>query len=483
MNLQPILSALGILLMLTGGAMLPCAVVDFFTSAESWGVFGLTAFVLGGIGGILTIASGNSEKKTGTREAFLLTTLVWAVLPLAAALPFLALGFTFTDAVFESVSGLTTTGATIMTGLDEEQKGLLLWRSILQWIGGVGIIVTAIAVLPMLRVGGMQLFRAESSDVSDKFLPRVTEIAKQITWLYLGLTIACLFCYVVAGMTFFDAVNHAMTTMAAGGYSTSDASMGKYAETRAIEVSIVFMFLAGLPFTTMVLFFHGRVNWLVKDPQPRFYLAVIIIAVIILYVCVKFHPQTYFIRHDEHLLRDTIFSVISVLTGTGYASTDFGQWGSLPEIVFFTLMFIGGCAGSAACGMNVFRVEIVLRTMWTYIRRMLSPNRIIVVRYGHRRVQDDVLQSVMTFIFLYLFVFSVSAVLISLTGLDTISSLSAAATSISNVGPGLGSIFGPSGTFQPLHPFAKWVCLIAMIFGRLELITIFVVLTPRFWRI
>ena len=257
MHFQPILSALGVLLMLTGGAMVPCALVDIGTGSESWGVFGLTGFILVGVGGIMAIATGKSNAKTGSREAFLLTSLVWVVLPSAAALPFLALGFSFTDALFETVSGLTTTGATIMTGLDEEQKGLLLWRSILQWIGGVGIIVTAIAILPMLRVGGMQLFHAESSDVSDKFLPRVTEIAKQIIWLYLALTIICFICYLIADMSVFDAVNHSMTTMAAGGYSTSDQSMGKFADTRAIEVAIVFMFLAGLPFTTMLVVLHG----------------------------------------------------------------------------------------------------------------------------------------------------------------------------------------------------------------------------------
>ena len=410
-----------------------------------------------------------------------MTALVWAVLPVAAALPFLALGFTFTDGVFEAVSGLTTTGATIMTGLDEEQRGLLLWRSILQWIGGVGIIVTAIAIMPVLRVGGMQLFKAESSDVSGRFLPRVAEIAKQIVWLYVGLTVLCGICYMIAGMNLFDAVNHAMTTMAAGGYSTSDQSMGKFADSRIIEVCIVFMFIAGLPFGSMVLMMHGRYLSLWKDPQPRFFFAVCAAAVIILYICVRFHPQTAFIRYDEHLLRDTIFSVISVITGTGYASTDFGQWGSLPELIFFTLMFLGGCAGSAACGINIFRIDILCRTIWTYTRQMLSPNRVLIVRYGGQPVRDEVLISVMIFIFLYLFIFSVAAVLLSLTGLDTLSSVSAAATSISNVGPGLGSIFGPSGTFQPLEPFAKWICSACMILGRLELLTIFVVLTPRFW--
>jgi trk system potassium uptake protein TrkH len=469
------------LLMLIGGAMIPCGIVDAFDGIETWGVFGLTSFTLLGIGGIIFLAAGRETQKTGSREAFLLTVLVWVILPLAASFPFMALGFSFTDAYFESVSGLTTTGATIRTGLDTEQKGLLLWRSILQWFGGVGIIVTAIAILPMLRVGGMQLFKAESSDVSGKFLPSVTEIATQITILYLVLSITCAFCYYMSGMSAFDAINHAMTTVAAGGYSTSDMSMGKFADTRAIEISIIFMILAAMPFGSMVLMFHGHWKSLWTDPQPRFFLAVVFSATALLVVYLLFSPAATVMRSDPHVTRDTLFSVISVITGAGYGVTDFGQWGSFSDLIFLMLMFIGGCAGSAACGINIFRVEILIRSMWTFLRQMLHPNRIMVVRYAGKPVREEVLQSVMIFIFLYLMVFSVSSVLISLTGVDALTSVSAAATSISNVGPGLGPVIGPAGTFQSLEPFAKWVCSINMVFGRLELLTVFVVLTPRFW--
>ena len=484
MRFQPVLLALGFLLMITGGAMIPCALVDVAMGEKSWGVFGLTAFAVIGVGGIIAIAAGKpSSERSGTREAFFLTVMVWVTLPLAASLPFMALGFSFTDAYFESVSGLTTTGATIMTGLDTEQKGLLLWRSILQWFGGVGIIVSAIAILPMLRVGGMHLFKTESSDVSGKFLPRVTEIASQITMLYVGLTIVCAMAYAVAGMGAFDAINHAMTTMAAGGYSTSDMSMGKFADTRVIEVSIFFMIIAALPFGTMVLIMlHGHVSSIWRDPQPRTFLIVVFAATALLVLYLYVGPQATFMRADPHIARDTLFSVISVITGAGYAVADFGQWGSFAEIIFFLLMFIGGCAGSAACGMNIFRVEVVVRTMISFSRRMLSPNRITIVHYAGKPVQDDVLHSVMIFIFLYLFIFSVSSVLLSLAGLDSITAFSSAATAISNVGPGLGPQVGPSGTFQGLPDFAKWVMSVNMIFGRLEILTVFVVLTPRFWR-
>lgn len=484
MRSQPILLALGLLLVLLGAAMLPCALTDVLMQEEAWSIFALTGLATMGVGGILAIATGGEQQKTGTREAFLLTVLVWLVLPLAACLPFLAMGFNFTDAYFETVSGLTTTGATIMTGLDEEQKGLLLWRSILQWIGGVGIIVTALAILPMLRVGGMQLFQTESSDVSGKFLPRVREIATQIAILYVGLTVLCGLCYAAAGMTPFDAVNHAMTTMAAGGYSTSDMSIGKYQDLRIIEICTVFMIIAAMPFGVMVLtVFHGRMLSLWKDPQPRMFIFIVLGFTASLVVYLFISPQAVHMRSDPHVARDTLFSVVSVITGTGYAVNDYGNWGSFADIVFVLLMFIGGCAGSAACGMNVFRVEIVGKSILTFSKRLLSPNRITIVRYAGKRVEEDVLQSVMIFVFLYLLIFSVSSVILSMTGMDALTAYSSAATAISNVGPGMGPEVGPAGTFQNVSDIAKWVMTFNMILGRLELIPVFVVLTPRFWKL
>lgn len=484
MKYQPIIRALGLLLILTGAAMIPCAIADITMGEEDWTIFAMTSLGVMGFGGLLTITSGNEQQVTGTREAFLLTVLVWLVLPFASCVPFISMGFSFTDAYFETVSGLTTTGATIMTGLDQEQRGLLLWRSILQWIGGVGIIVTAIAILPMLRIGGMQLFQTESSDVTGKFLPRVGEIATQITLLYVGLTIACGICYALAGMTVFDAINHAMTTMAAGGYSTSDQSIGKYQDARIIEICIVFMTLAAMPFAILVLMvFHGRWMSIFKDPQPRLFVLIVGLTTLALIVYLFISPQATHMRSDPHVGRDVLFSVISVITGTGYAVNDYGQWGSFADIVFVLLMFIGGCAGSAACGMNIFRIEIMAKTMVAFTKRILSPNRVTVVRYNGKPVQEDVLQSVMIFVFLYLFIFSVSSVLLSLTGMDALTAYSSVATALSNVGPGMGERVGPASTFQDISDFAKWVMTINMIFGRLEIMPVFVVLTPRFWRI
>ena len=483
MQLQPIYRALGLLLVLTGVAMVPCALVDIAAREEDWTIFGLTGFVCFCIGGVLAIAAtAQGNRKTGTREAFLLTVSVWVVLPLASCLPFLAMGFSFTDAYFETVSGLTTTGSTILTGLDNEQRGLLLWRSILQWIGGVGIIVTALAILPTLRIGGMQLFQTESSDMSGKFLPRVTEIATQITLLYVCLTLLCCFLYIVTGMSVFDAVNHAMTTMAAGGLSTSDLSFAKFYNSRAVEVCIAFMVIAALPFGAMVMMLHGRWTSLIRDPQPRLFLIIVAVACLVLSVFLYLNRNTILIAGDGYVVRNTVFSVLSVITGTGYSITDYGQWGPFSDITFLVLMFVGGCAGSAACGMNVFRVEVMAKTVFAYAGRVLIPNRVTVVRYNRNRVNEEVLQSVMVFIFLYLVIFGFSSVLLSLNGLDAITAYSAAATSISNVGPGLGSEIGPSGTFQGLPDFAKWVLILNMVLGRLEIIPVFVVLSPSFWR-
>lgn len=484
MRFQPIVFALGLLLVFTGAAMLPCALVDLAMGEQDWMVFALTGLVTMSVGGVLAIATGKKSENAGTREAFLLTVMAWLIVPLAATLPFLALGFDITDAYFETVSGLTTTGATIMTGLDYEQKGLLLWRSILQWIGGVGIIVAALAIMPSLRVGGMHLFKTESSDMSGKFLPSVSEIAKNTAVVYITLTITCGILYAAAGMDGFDAVNHALTTMSAGGYSTSDMSMGKYSDTPVIWIACIFMSLSVWPFYNFIMIMLGRPAAILSDPQPRLFLAIIFIVTLLLLLYFRIDTsEALEMKSSPTQIRDTLFSVISVLTGTGYGVVDFGTWGSFSSMIFLVVMLLGGCTGSAAGGLKLFRVEIIFRALYSYIQRLLSPNRITIVRYGGRPVNDEVLQSVMIFAFVYLLTFSVTSVMFSLAGLDALTAYSAAASSLANVGPGLGSSIGPASTFQNMPDFVKWVMAANMILGRLELITIFVVLTPRFWKL
>lgn len=483
MKFQPIIRALGILLILTGAAMIPCALVDIFTDEANWEIFAMISLGVMGFGGLLAITAGSELTGTGTKEAFLLTVLVWLILPFASSLPFISMGFSFTDAYFETVSGLTTTGATIMTGLDQEQKGLLLWRSILQWIGGVGIIVMALAILPTLKVGGMHLFKTESSDVSGKFLPNVGQIAKNIAIVYIVLTLACGASYAAAGMSVFDSVNHALSTVSAGGFSTSDMSLGKFADTPVIWVSCLFMTLAAWPFYNFVMIMLGRPDALLTDPQPRLYLAIVVSVTIILLIYFQTDSADALeMRSNPNQIRDTLFSVISVLTGTGFGLVDFSSWGSFAQILFLFIMLLGGCTGSAAGGIKMFRIELIVRIAHSYIRRMLSPNRIVTIHYAGKPVKNEVRQSVMTFFFVYMLTFSVSAVLISLAGMDTLTAYSAAATSIANVGPGLGVDIGPASTFQRVPDLVKWIMIVNMLLGRLELITIFVVLSPRFWK-
>ena len=481
MRLRAVLLAVGVMTTLLGAAMIPSALIDIADRQANWGVFAVSAFGSVFIGACMALLAGRTNDPTGPKEAFLLTVLVWTLLPAVAAIPFLFSGYSLTDSWFESVSGLTTTGSTVFTGLDTMPRGILLWRAILQWIGGIGIIVTAIAILPMLRVGGMQLFQIESSDMSGKFLPRVTEIAAQTGLVYLGLTVICAILYDINGMNTFDCITHAMTTMAAGGYSTHDASLG-YFGNGASSVAILFMILAGLPFASFVMLMRGNARPFLRDSQPRLYLGIMAVAIIALLIYNGPGAGSAVFADGGEALRNTAFSVVSVMTGTGYANTNYAAWGPGSTAIFLMLMFFGGCAGSAACGLKVFRLEIAARAVIAHAQRMTSPNRLSPVRYNGRVVDDDTIQSVLVFVFLYLTTFVLTGALLGLTGLDPITSISGAATSVSNVGPGLGSVIGPAGTFQSLPDAAKWICSFAMLLGRLEFVAMFVVLTPRFWR-
>ncbi|MEO0982999.1 MAG: TrkH family potassium uptake protein [Pseudomonadota bacterium] len=478
MKIRPVLLAVGIMTALLGFAMIPCAAIDIADGRSEWPVFAISAFFSILIGAVLYLLSQGGEAETGQREAFVLTVLVWLVLPAVAAIPFVFSGYRLTDSVFESVSGLTTTGATVFTGLDEMPRGLLLWRAILQWFGGIGIIVTAIAILPQLRVGGMQLFQLESSDVAGKFLPRVREIATQTGLVYVILSALCALLYIVTGMAPFDAVAHSMTTVAAGGFSTHDTSFVGYQGTPVIWVAIVFMFLAGLPFSLLALaLLNGRPLPLFTDPQPRLYLA--LAAGISALIAIVLAAQPAAADVDAPMI---VFNVLSVMTGTGYASAEYDAWGNGVAALFLITIFLGGCAGSAACGIKMFRLEISAKAVVAHAQRMVSPSRVASVRYAGRVVDEDTLQSVVVFVFLYLATFLVAAALLGLAGEDTMTAMSAAAASVSNVGPGLGAEVGPYGNFQGLSDASKWICLSAMLLGRLEFVAVFVVLAPRFWR-
>lgn len=482
MQFRAILLALGIMILLLAGAMVPCALVDIAHENGDWPVFAISAFVSGVVGLSLYVLARGEPSRTGQREAFLLIVGVWVVLPFQGAVPFIASGMSITDAMFESVSGLTTTGATVLTGLDSLPEGLLLWRAILQWIGGIGIIVTAIAVLPQLRVGGMQLFQIESSDMSGKFLPRMRDIATRMGYAYLIVSASCATCYWVSGMSPFDAITHSMTTVSAGGFSTHDLSFGHFNGTPAIYFAVFFMMVAGLPFSLLAMaMFQGRIRALWEDPQPRLFVALFLgfsITIVGLHE-LQVIPPTF--ENRLHAFRDALFNIVSVMTGTGYASAPYDTWGEPVIAIFLIATFLGGCAGSAACGIKMFRLEIAYKAVIAHSRKMIIRRRVAPIRYDGRNVDEDTLQSVMVFVFLYFATFLSGAVLLGIMGEDAMTALSAAATTVSNVGPGIGAKIGPSATFQTLGGPQKWVCTILMLLGRLEFVPVFAVLTRRFW--
>ncbi len=453
----------------------------FFDANDfGWKVFLLLSIFFMTVGGALSVGSRLDDDGVRTQEAFLLTVISWLVIVFIGAAPFfLGFGFNFTDSVFESMSGLTTTGATIMEGIETFPPSLILWRAIIQWIGGVGIIVTAIAILPSLKVGGMQLFHMESSDNQDKMLPHIGEIAMKTALVYLGLTFLCASLYRVTSMNEFESITMAMTTIATGGFADTDASFNPYVEGGADIVAIIFMSLGSMPFGLMVLAIHGDWKSFMRDPQPIVWIgfAVILTGAMTLYVITRDHIDI----GPEGPVRMAMFNVVSVLSGTGYGTEDFSLWGPFASSLFVVAMFFGGCAGSASCGLKTFRVHIAFLSIFAYAKTMIRPHQISPVRYAGRPVRPETMQSIMLFMFLYLVTFAVQCSILALTGLEPTTAISAAAATLNNVGPGLGEV-GPAGNFAHLTIVGKWTCTIAMLLGRLELIAVFVILTPSFWR-
>jgi len=480
LDLRPILFILGILLTTLAVAMSLPALVDAAIGHPDWEVFlasaGLTLF----IGGALILTMRGGDMAIGIREAFVLTLGSWLGVTLFASLPFVfaELNLSFADAFFEAMSGITTTGATVITGLDDAPPGILLWRALLQWLGGIGIIVTAVAMLPMLRVGGMQLFRMESSDTTEKVLPRAAQISTAIGSIYFVLTAICAIAYWAAGMPGFDAIAHAMTTIATGGFSTSDSSLAAFANPGVEWVAVVFMIVGSLPFVLYLQVVRGRPMSLLRDTQVRWFLSVVLVLVIVV-VLILAVSQNY---APGLSLRLSAFNTISILTGTGYTTAAFDQWGPLALTVFFLIMFVGGCAGSTTCGIKIFRFQILYETAATQIRRLVRPHGVFIPYYNNNPITDEITMSVMSFFFFYVLVFVVLALGLSALGLDFLSAMSGAATAISNVGPGLGPVIGPSSTFTTLPDTAKWLLSAGMLMGRLELFTILVLFAPAFWK-
>lgn len=480
MNLRSILFIDGILISILGLSMFIPMMTDLYFNHEDWKIFALCIIFTTFFGGMLSISTYSPQPfQMSTRDGFLITATSWLMVAIFGALPlwFSQLNLSFTDALFESISGVTTTGSTVITNLDNAPPGILIWRAILQWLGGIGIIVMALSVLPLLKVGGMQLFKTESSE-NEKALPRARELASTICMIYVFLTFLCFIGYRVVGLDIFDAIAHAMTTIATGGFSTKDASIGAYQGTGADLIAILFILTSALPFVLYLKALKGKGFNIFSDRQVKGFFAVILLFT----VFIAFHLNGGFNIPLFEAVRLALFNVVTIVTGTGYTNGDISNWSPIITILLFVMMFIGGCAGSTTCSIKIFRYQILFSTIKHQVKRLTHPHGVFIARYNGKAISDDVPLSVIGFVCLYFVSFAGIAFLLLLTGLDITTSLSGAATSISNVGPGLGPIIGPSGTFAPLPDTAKWVLSVGMLLGRLELFTFFVLLLPRFWK-
>ncbi len=479
-DFRPVFLVIGVLLSMLAAGMGVPAVVDKFSGNPDWHVFAVSAGVTMFIGVAMTLTCRTGQVRFTVRQAFVLTTMAWIVITMFAALPFTFsnLDLSYTDAFFEAMSGITTTGSTIMVGLDEAPPGILLWRAILQWLGGIGIIVMAIAVMPMLRVGGMQLFRMESSDQSDKALPRVANIASATAAIYTALTAIWAVAYWLSGMTGFEAIAHAMTTLATGGFSTSDGSIGHFDNATIDAVATAGMIVGSLPFVLYLQSLRGNATVLFRDSQVRVFIT--LAATIVLSVAAFLWLQNGLAPLQA--LRYASFNAISIMTGTGYATAAFDTWGAFAMPIFLVIMFIGGCAGSTTCGIKIFRFQVLYAAARTQLHHLLQPHGVFVPYYNRRPIPEEVIVSVLAFFFLFGMSLSLLAVALGMLGLDFVTAVSAAATAISNVGPALGPIVGPAGTFASLPDAAKWLLSAGMLLGRLELLTVLVLFNRTFWR-
>lgn len=455
------------------------AVVDAADGNDHWRVFLASAAFTVFIGGLLLLASMSREPfKIGIKEGFLLTTLIWVAIAAFAAIPFIGVGLSYTDAFFESMSGLTTTGSTVIVGLDQLPRGLLLWRALLNGIGGLGIVVTAIIILPFLRVGGMQLFQAERPDRSEKILPRARELVIAAAVIYTVLLLACTTAYSALGMTMFDAICHALSTVSTAGFTTHDQGFAFFASPSLEMAAVVFMILGAFPFVMLIRMSHGDLKAAWLDAQVRGLLKFLAVVILLMAFWLWSTREIAFLE----ALRLTTFNVTAVVTTTGYFSTDYTQWGTFAFGMFFILMFVGGCSGSTTGGIKIYRLQVAGMLTRAYLLHLISPNRVVTLVYNGRRLPEDVPFSIIAFLAIYMATVGIFTVVLSALGLDFVSALTAAAAAVGTLGSGLGEIIGPSGNFSALPAAAKWALSMAMLLGRLELFTVLVLFRPEFWR-
>ena len=476
-NYKTVFFTLGILQIILGIFMFIPIITQFFYQEIESSFFGASIVTI--IFGVLFFLSNlDHENKLNLQQAFLLTALSWLSVAIFGSLPFFFsnLDFSFTNAFFESMSGITTTGSTVIVNLENMPKSILLWRAILQWLGGIGIIIMAITLMPIMNVGGMQLFKISSNDSSEKVLPKSKEIALRLIYIYSGLTMMCALTYYGFGMNFFDSITHSMTTLDTGGFSNYNESIGFF-DSVAIETSaMIFIILGSLPFITYIKFINGNKTIFFSDTQIKTFFKIIFISILILSIYLVFNNSS------SYNIRSIFFNVISILTGTGYVNAQFDNWGGFSLLIFLSLMFIGGCAGSTTCGVKIFRFQILYLFIINQLKKIIYQKGVFIIKYNQSTIDEKFISSIISFIFFYFVIFFILTALLSLTGLDFITAISGAATSISNVGPGLGPEIGPNGNFSSLPDVSKWILSLGMILGRLELFAILVLFLPSFWR-
>ena len=479
-TLRIIAFILGIFLITLAVSMLiPMLTLLLYSRTDDLNAF-LWSSLVTAVAGIAMVLPGRpKEAHLRPRDMYLLTTGSWLVVCIFAALPMVLIQhISYTDAFFETMSGVTTTGSTILVGLDKASPGLLIWRSMLQWLGGIGFIGMAVAILPLLRVGGMRLFQTESSDWGEKVMPRSHMAAKYILFIYLSLTLSGFLGFWLAGMTPFDAINHAMTSIATGGYSTSDSSLANWSQPAVHWVAVVLMICGGLPFTLYVATLRGNRKALFKDHQVRGFLGFLLATWLVFGTWLWLHSDNNWLD----AFRIVAVNVTSVITTTGFALGDYTTWGSFAVLLFFYLTFVGGCSGSTSGGLKIFRFQVAYVLLRANLQQLVHPRAVIKQQYNNHNLDEEIVRSLITFSFFFTITIGVIALGLTLLGLDWVTALTGAATAVCNVGPGLGPIIGPAGNFSTLPDAAKWLLTIGMLLGRLEILTVLVLVTRAFWR-
>ena len=480
LNVRPIGFIVGILVVILGISMLLPLLADLYFQDQHWKIFAYSSFFTIVVGALLVISCLNSFPTSfSIQQTFILTVSIWFVLPIFGAIPFI-IGWTqasFINSFFESMSGLTTTGATVFSGLNEFPEGLLLWRGLLQWFGGIGIIVVALVFLPLLRVGGMQMFQMDSFSNFGQSLPKVREIAQSVSLIYLTLTILAILAYLASGLRLFDSVVHAMTTISTGGFGNYDDSFANFPASTEY-ICVFFMIASSIPFIRYVQLVGGNFQGPIKDTQIKTFLVIVAFVVAILFMWLVIEQNL----SKSFAFRKTLFNGVSILTGTGFSSDNYMLWGTFPFSFFLIIGLIGGCAGSTTCSIKVFRFQILFSAFMAQVRHMHHSRAVFATRYEGKKVSLDVISSVIAFFILFFVTLFVITLLLSFTGLDFVTSISGAVSTLANIGPGLGERIGPVGNYSDLNSWAKMILIFSMFIGRLELMVVYVLFTLTFWR-